>query len=61
MPVRIAAGSAAAWEIGIAIAGSIIGAAGLVWLGSRIYRGALLHVGTKMKLKEAWKVAARGG
>ena len=61
MPVRIAAGSAAPWEVVVAIAGSVAGAIGLVWLGSRIYRGALLHVGTKLKLRDAWKAAARGG
>jgi ABC-2 type transport system permease protein len=60
MPVRIAAGSAAPWEVVVAIAGSVVGAIGLVWIGSRIYRGALLHVGTKLKIKDAWKVASGG-
>jgi ABC-2 type transport system permease protein len=58
MPVRIAAGSAALWEIAVAIGGSVAGAIGLVWVGSRIYRGALLHVGTKLKIKDAWKIAS---
>ncbi len=60
MPVRIAAGSAAPWEIAVAIVGSVLGAIGLVWVGSRIYRGALLHVGTKLKIRDAWKAAAGG-
>jgi ABC-2 type transport system permease protein len=60
MPVRIAADAAAPWEVALAVVGSIVGAIGLVWIGSRVYRGALLHVGTRMKLKDAWKVAVGG-
>jgi ABC-2 type transport system permease protein len=58
MPVRIAAGSAELWEIAIAVVGSILGAVALVWIGSRVYRGALLRTGTKVKLRDAWKAAA---
>jgi len=58
MPVRIAAGSVPAWEVAIAVVGSIAGAVALVWIGSRVYRGALLRTGTKVKLKDAWKAAA---
>ena len=58
MPVRIAAGSAELWEIAIAVIGSILGAVALVWIGSRVYRGALLRTGTKVKLRDAWKAAA---
>lgn len=58
MPVRIAAGSAEFWEVAIAVIGSILGAIALVWIGSRVYRGALLRTGTKVKLRDAWKAAA---
>jgi ABC-2 type transport system permease protein len=58
MPVRIAAGSVPAWEVAIAVVGSIAGAVALVWIGSRVYRGALLRTGTKVKLRDAWKAAA---
>jgi len=58
MPVRIAAGSAAAWEIAVAVVGSIVGAVALVWIGSRVYRGALLRTGTKVKITDAWRAAA---
>lgn len=58
MPVRIAAGSAAGWEIAVAVVGSIIGAVALVWIGSRVYRGALLRTGSKMKITDAWRAAA---
>jgi len=58
MPVRIAAGVAAAWEIAVAVVGSAIGAIALVWIGSRVYRGALLRTGTKVKITDAWRAAA---
>jgi ABC-2 type transport system permease protein len=58
MPVRVAAGSAELWEVAVAVVGSILGAIALVWIGSRVYRGALLRTGTKVKLRDAWKSAS---
>lgn len=58
MPVRIAADSAAPWEIAVAVLGSIAGAIALVWIGSRVYRGALLRTGTKVKIRDAWRAAS---
>jgi len=58
MPVRIASGSAAPWEIGIAVAGCILGSIALVRIGSRVYTGALLRTGTKVKIRDAWKAAS---
>ncbi len=58
MPVRIAAGSAQSWEIAVAIVGTVLGAIALVWIGARVYSGALLRTGGKVKLREAWKAAA---
>jgi ABC-2 type transport system permease protein len=58
MPVRIAAGVAQPWEIIVAIIGTAIGAVFLVWVGSRVYAGALLNTRGKVKLREAWRAAA---
>jgi ABC-2 type transport system permease protein len=58
MPVRIATGSAAPWEIGIAVVGCVLGSIALVRIGSRVYTGALLRTGTKVKIRDAWKAAA---
>lgn len=58
MPVRTAAGVAALWEIAVAVIGSTVGAIALVWIGSRVYRGALLRTGTKVKITDAWRAAA---
>jgi ABC-2 type transport system permease protein len=59
MPIRIASGSALSWEIGIAVTGCVLGAIALVRIGSRVYTGALLRTGTKVKIRDAWR-AARG-
>ena len=57
MPVRIAAGAAQTWEILVAVLGTALAAVVLVWLGSRVYAGALLRTGDKVKLLEAWRAA----
>ena len=57
MPVRIAAGAAQSWEILVAVVGTALAAVVLVWLGSRVYAGALLRTGGKVKLLEAWRAA----
>jgi ABC-2 type transport system permease protein len=41
----------------VGIAGVLAGIAFLVWLGSRVYSGALLNTGGKVKLREAWRSA----
>jgi ABC-2 type transport system permease protein len=58
MPVRIGAADPQTWEILVAIAGTALGAIALVWIGSRVYSGALLRTGRKINLREAWKAAA---
>ena len=58
MPVRIAAGAAQPWEILVAVLGTAVAAAALVWVGSRVYAGALLRTGGKVKLLEAWRAAS---
>ena len=57
MPVRIAAGAAQTWEILVAVLGTALAAVVLVRLGSRVYSGALLRTGGKVKLLEAWRAA----
>jgi len=58
MPVRIATADPQIWEILVAVAGTALGAIALLWIGSRVYSGALLRTGGKIKLREAWKAAA---
>ncbi|TFV63300.1 UNVERIFIED_ORG: ABC transporter permease [Bacillus sp. AZ43] len=53
MPVRQAAGDVAAWEIGLAVVLMLVAIAFIVRLGGRVYAGALLRTGGKIKMKEA--------
>ena len=57
MPVRIAAGVAQPWEIAVAVVGTAAASAALVWIGSRVYAGALLRTGGRVKFREAWRAA----
>jgi ABC-2 type transport system permease protein len=53
MPVRQAAGDVAWWESAIAVVLQLLAIALIVRLGGRIYAGALLRTGGKIKLREA--------
>ena len=53
MPVRQAAGEAAWWEVGLAVLLMLLAIAVIVRIGGRIYSGALLRTGGRLKLREA--------
>jgi ABC-2 type transport system permease protein len=53
MPVRQAAGEAAAWEVGLAVLLMLVAIGLAVRLGGRVYAGALLRTSGKTKLREA--------
>jgi ABC-2 type transport system permease protein len=57
MPMRTALGSAQAWEVALSIALVVASIVLLVWVGSRVYTGALLRTGGTVKLRDAWKSA----
>lgn len=57
MVIRIAIGSVAWWEILLAVAASIIATVGMTAIAGRIYEGALLRMGSRMKLREAWRAS----
>jgi ABC-2 type transport system permease protein len=58
MPVRMVLGSATAWEIVASIALVIGSTALLIPLAGRVYAGAILRIGAKVKLRDAWRSAA---
>jgi ABC-2 type transport system permease protein len=58
MGVRSVISSVPIWELAAAIVLLVLAAYGLVRLGGRIYRGAILQTGGKTKLRAAWKAAA---
>ncbi|MDP5184607.1 ABC transporter permease [Blastococcus sp. BMG 814] len=53
MPVRQAAGQVALWEVGLAVVLMLAAIALIVRLGGRVYAGALLRTGGKIKVREA--------
>ncbi len=55
MPIRTALGSAQPWEVALSIALVVAGIVLLVWVGSRVYTGALLRTGGTVKLRDAWR------
>ena len=57
MPMRTALGSAQPWEVALSIALVVASIVLLVWVGSRVYTGALLRTGGTVKLRDAWKSA----
>jgi ABC-2 type transport system permease protein len=53
MPVRMAAGEAAAWEVALSVVLMLGAIALVVRLAGRVYAGALLRTGGKVKVREA--------
>jgi ABC-2 type transport system permease protein len=53
MPVRMAAGEAAWWEVVLAVLLMLVAIGLIVRLGGRVYAGALLRTGGKIKMREA--------
>jgi ABC-2 type transport system permease protein len=58
MPIRIVLGSAAPWEIALSLALSIGSTLLLVPAAGRLYAGAILRTGGRVKLRDAWRAAA---
>lgn len=53
-PVRMARGLVPWWETGLAVGLMALAIAALIVLGARIYDGAILRMGAKVSIKEAW-------
>lgn len=55
MPGRVALGEVAAWEFGLALVLMVGAIAGSIFAGGRIYAGAILRVGPRVALRDAWR------
>jgi len=53
MPVRMAGGDVALWEVLLSVVLMLVAIALVVRLGGRVYAGALLRTGGKTKLRDA--------
>ena len=60
MPARIARESVPGYQIAIAIVLLLLLASGTLLLAARIYRAAVLHTGTRVPLRRAWRGEAVG-
>jgi ABC-2 type transport system permease protein len=58
MPVRMVLGSATTWEVLASLALVVGSTALLIPLAGRVYAGAVLRTGAKVKLRDAWRAAA---
>jgi ABC-2 type transport system permease protein len=54
-PVRMASGDAPLWEVGLALALMLAAIGALILMGARIYEGAILRMGAKISLLDAWR------
>jgi ABC-2 type transport system permease protein len=57
VPLRAALGAIEPWEIALSVAVTVAAIAGLFAVGGRVYAGALLRGGGRMKLRDAWRAA----
>jgi len=55
MTVRIANGGVPWWQIVLSVALMVVTVYGMVQLAGRIYAGAVLRIGRRVRLKEAWR------
>jgi ABC-2 type transport system permease protein len=59
MPTRIAGGDAAPWEIVASLLIMVVTTVAVVLLAARLYEGAILRTGARVKLRDAWRSARR--
>jgi ABC-2 type transport system permease protein len=57
MPVRMVLGAAPGWQIALSLALLIGSAVVMVPIGARLYEGAVLRTGSRVKLRDAWRAA----
>jgi ABC-2 type transport system permease protein len=57
IPMRAALGAIAPWEVAAAVVLSILAIWGMFVLGGRVYMGAILRLGPRVGLRDAWRSA----
>jgi ABC-2 type transport system permease protein len=58
MPIRLSRGQMAPWEPLLALALVVVTVCALVRLAGRVYAGALLRTGGKVRMRDAWRLGA---
>lgn len=57
MPLRAALTSVPAWQLAAAVALMLLAILGLIRVGGRLYRGAVLHTAGRLQIRQAWRGA----
>ena len=60
VPLRAALGAIEPWEVALSATVMVISIWGLFVLGGRVYSGAVLQTGARMRLRDAWRASVRG-
>ena len=55
MPSLVAVGDAAPWLIALSVLIMLASTAGMLWIGARLYSGAVLRIGPRVSFFEAWR------
>ena len=59
MPIRASVTEVPVWEIALSILLIVAASYGMIRLGARVYRGAVLQIGAKVRIRDAWKAAGQ--
>ncbi|MQA00322.1 MAG: ABC transporter permease subunit [Dehalococcoidia bacterium] len=59
MPPMMALGDPPVWQIAASLVMTVLGIAAVIWFSGRLYAGAVLRTGPRVRLLEAWR-SARG-
>jgi ABC-2 type transport system permease protein len=54
MPMRIAAGAAVPWQVGLSMALTVASIVGMVWLAGRIYAYSATRIGARIRFQDAF-------
>lgn len=59
MPIRASVTEVPFWEVAVSIVLILAATYGMIRLGGRVYRGAVLQIGAKVRIRDAWRAARR--
>lgn len=57
MPIRASVTDVPLWEVAVAVGLILAAIYGFIRLGGRVYRGAVLQIGAKVRIRDAWRAA----
>jgi ABC-2 type transport system permease protein len=55
VPIRGVLSGITWWEYGLSVVVMVLAVHGMVRLAGRVYAGGILHIGARLRLREAWR------